>query len=285
MLRALVALSALLGLSACVRHAKPAPAAPLASPTPTPSPTPEAKRPPPEMIEILAGLWTRGRDDGPADEKPKKTLDQGAFWIDTMEADVWAYGECVKAGACTVPAKGELCNFGVAGRDQHPINCITWVQAEAYCKFRQKRLPTEAEWEKAARSAKDRPYVWGDAWPPPPGAGNFADTAARLQHPYWTTIAGFDDGAADTAPVDSDTDRTEQGVLNMAGNVAEWVADVYDPRGYVENAPKKGKMHLLRGASFGQDREPELRVTHRSPYDQGHASAHFGVRCARGGPP
>lgn len=259
----------------CVRQPKPGPKL-VAPPPPPPRPSPEPEKQLPEMIQVLGGLYTRGRDDGPADERPKKTQDLTAYWIDTMEADVWAYGECVRAGSCTVPARGELCTFGAKGKEQHPINCITYAQAEAYCRFRQKRLPTEAEWEKAARSATDRPYVWGDQWPPPPGAGNFADVSAKSAHPFWTTLEGYNDGAVETAPVDSRSDHTAQGVLNMAGNVAEWVSDGYEPGPY-----KKGKARVVRGASFGQDREPELRVTHRAPYDPGHASAHFGVRCVR----
>ena len=275
--------------------------APAAAPAPTvPLPEGETDDPPedartpaaatvagPEMITIPAGPFTRGAVGGKPDELPVRTIVLAAFDIDRTEVAVEAYQACVAKGGCTPAGTGPGCNGGRADRGRHPINCITWAQADVYCRAAGKRLPTEAEWEKAARSADTRVYTWGNTWPPPRGGGNFADTSAQRLRPYWLAIERYDDGAANTQPVDARVIATAQGGLHFLGNVAEWVADWYEPKAYESGpesdppGPKRGRARVVRGGSFGQALAEDLRATRRMYYDPLRASLHFGVRCAK----
>jgi len=241
-----------------------------------------------EMISFPAGEFPRGAVGGRPDEQPVRIISLAAFSIDRTEVDVGAYALCVAAGACSAAGKGAGCNAARLDRTRHPINCITWAQADAYCKQAGKRLPTEAEWERAARSGEPRPYVWGDTWPPPRGAGNFSDRSSAQARPYWSPVEGnYDDGFPETAPVDARSIPTLQGGLHFAGNVAEWVADYYDAKAYDSavdkdpTGPKRGHSRVVRGASFGHAKADDLRATHRSFYDPTETSQHFGVRCAK----
>lgn len=265
------------------------PAAPAATVAPNALPEGEVDSGPPEtitgpdMITIPAGPFTRGALGGRADEQPVRVLELPEFSIDRTEVDVGSYTACVRAGACPAAGAGPGCNAAKPDRDRFPINCISWAQATAFCKFAGKRLPTEAEWEKAARSGTSRLYVWGDAWPPPRDAGNFSDRSAQRARPYWQAIDGYDDGAANTVVVDARVVATVQGGLHFGGNVAEWVADWYEAKAYeggVEG-PKRGKTRVLRGGSFGHASGEDLRVTRRLFYDPARSSLHFGVRCAK----
>lgn len=243
----------------------------------------------PEMIEIPAGKILRGSAEGPADERPAKEISLRAFAIDRTEVDVEAYDACVAQKGCTKARTGDRCTAGVAGREHHPINCVTWMQAEAYCKFAGKRLPTEAEWERAARGAGARRFVWGEAWPPPAFSGNFADLHAAAASPYWVTIPDYSDGFAATAPIDTFTvhTATPEGVWHMAGNVAEWIADWYDPSYYAKapaadpTGPSRGRARVVRGGSFGTARAADLTTTRRQFYAPAETSMHIGFRCAR----
>jgi formylglycine-generating enzyme len=237
----------------------------------------------PDMIVIPAGAFVRGAVGGRPDEQPVRQVVLEQFSIDRTEVDVGSYAACVRAGACSAAGAGPGCNGGKPERDRHPINCITWAQAAAFCKFAGKRLPTEAEWEKAARGGDSRLYTWGDAWPPPSDAGNFSDRTVQRVRPYWRTIEGYDDGFANTAVVDARAIATPQGGLHFLGNVAEWVADWYDPKAHEggPEGPKKGKARVVRGGSFGHATPEDLRATRRMFYDPARASLHFGVRCAK----
>jgi formylglycine-generating enzyme len=244
--------------------------------------------PEPDMIEIAPGPFVRGSADGAPDEKPAREIALHAFAIDRTEVTAAAYDACAAQGACTPAGRGERCTSGVLGKERHPINCISWAQAEAYCRFVGKRLPTEAEWERVARSSEGRVFVWGPSWPPPPQTDNFADDAARADKPYWNTIASYDDGYSTTAPVDAfPKGASKEGVLGLGGNVSEWTADWYEAAYYAASSdkepvgPSKGKARVLRGGSFGAAKEKELRATKRFFYFPEQTSAYFGVRCAR----
>ncbi len=133
----------------------------------------------PGMVAVPGGAFLRGSEpdlDTKDDETPRTRVEVSAFWIDTTEVTVEAYGACVKAGACKAPdTSSERCSDGELGqlsawnnwihraeRGAHPINCVDWSQAAAFCAWAGKRLPTEAEWEKAARGADGRTYPWGE---------------------------------------------------------------------------------------------------------------------------
>jgi len=182
-----------------------------------------------------------------ADEKPGKIVQVGPFWIDRTEVTVASYRRCVDAGHCSSRGlstafwdgkeqseESKFCNWVRSGRDDHPINCVTWNQAVAYCEWLGRHLPTEAEWEKATRGADRRKYAWGNASYGAAGrVANIADETARAKSPNLETSAGYSDGAADTAPVGSfPAGASPYGALDMIGNVWEWVADpVKDGRG------------------------------------------------------
>ena len=182
------------------------------------------------MVSVPAGEFTMGCQDGvdsecEEDEKPQRQINVAAFQIDKTEVTVEAYRQCVDAKRCTLPdTKRGSYNWGVSGREKHPINCVDWNQAEAFCAWAGKRLPTSAEWEKAARGTDGRVYPWGEAWD---------ITRANVYESY--------DGYKDTAPVGSfPAGASPYGALDMAGNVWEWTADWY----------REGETRLLRGGSW-----------------------------------
>jgi formylglycine-generating enzyme required for sulfatase activity len=270
----------LLPISEPVRQAPPPPEAePETVETPRPGP-------PEDMAAIRAGEFPMGNAALKYGDGPQHAVQLGAFEIDRTEVTVGAYASCVAAGACTPAATGRFCNAAVEGRGDHPINCITWKQAEAYCAFVKKRLPTEAEWERAARGVEPRRFVWGDDWPPPKGSGNFGDRTMQQGEPEWIAIPGYDDEHRHTAPVGSMA-KNGEGLSDMAGNVQEWVADWYDPKAYRRRkavdpkGPTSGKARVVRGGSFGHAAPEALEVTRRAYYLEDHESAHIGFRCAR----
>jgi sulfatase modifying factor 1 len=247
----------------------------------------------PEMVELPAVELARGDVEAGAPVLPRETVER--FFLDTTEVSAEAYEGCVRAGACAAAKRAPGCTGGDARRAQHPINCVRWADADAYCRSVGKRLPTEAEWERAARGPEGRRFVWVGDFPPPALTANLADSSAGRARPYWNVIPGYDDGVVETAPVDAfrGGDRTPEGVVQLAGNVAEWVADAWDadlakrtPTQRAQLATQKGaKLRVVRGASFGEDRPLELRAARRQGLDAKAQSVHVGFRCARSTPP
>ncbi len=157
--------------------------------------------------------------------------------------------------------------------DAQPAVNVSWEDAQAYCAWAGLRLPTGAEWEWAARAGGDaRPFVWGDAWPPAPNAGNFADEAAEKAFPGVKGLPGFRDGHAATAPVRSFA-ANGFGLHQMAGNVWEWCADDAAPDGEA-GAP----MRIVRGGSWFSDRRDHLRCAERGRAAPGEKAADVGFR-------
>jgi formylglycine-generating enzyme required for sulfatase activity len=238
------------------------------------------------MVKIPAGPFVRGVKDGKADERPARRIRLGAFEIDRTEVTAADYARCVHAKKCEPAGTGPRCTAGILGKENHPANCIDWARASSYCAFVGKRLPTEAEWEKAARGSRGEAFEWGDLWPPTDGAGNYADKAANTAHPHWNPISGYSDGFVLTAPVGQFGD-TSKGPVQMGGNVAEWVSDWYGAKYYAQSAardptgPTRGSARVIRGGHFGSHRMEHLRLTHRAFYLPQTSSMYFGVRCAR----
>ena len=180
-------------------------------------------------------------------EKPGRAASVRAFWLGKTDVTVAAFKHCVDAGACTAANTGGSCNWGT-GKMDHPINCVDWTQAQAFCSWSGGRLPSAEEWEYAAKSGESRIYPWGDQQP----NGQLAKY-------------GSSDG---TAPAGSYTaGASKWGLLDMAGNVWQWTASNYD-------ADNKE----LRGGSWNS-RPVHLRASSRYRYDPSDGSSTFGFRC------
>lgn len=177
----------------------------------------------------------------------------GSFKIDKTEVTVAAYRRCVDAGGCTAPNTGGACNWNVSGRGNHPINCVDWYQAQAYCAWAGKRLPTEEEWKRAAYGTDRREYPWGNEW-----------DATRAN------LAGSKDGYETTVPVGSfPAGASPYGALDMAGNVWEWTASEGGRGDYV----------ILGGAWFLLPQD--ARASGRRWPVPGKRSEDLGMRCAQ----
>ncbi len=199
------------------------------------------------MVTIPAGAFFMGCNDRvdrkcAEDEKPGRQVFVDAFLIDKTEVSVGEYRRCVQAGICVVPKhSGPACNWLKTESENHPMNCLGWHHAAAFCRWdNNKRLPTEAEWEKAARGTDGRVYPWGNEW---------KATMANVD--------GMADGYRQTATVGSfPVGASPYGTLDMAGNVWEWVQDWYDETYYRSGAvknpqgPMNGTHKVLRGGSW-----------------------------------
>jgi len=205
------------------------------------------------MVLIPAGPFTMGSDSGGNDEQPVRTVTLDAFYIDQYEVTNARYSDCVAAGDCNLPFCTGIYND--PDKVNHPVVCVNWERANTYCEWRGGRLPTEAEWEKAARGTDGRIYPWGDTAPN-------------------ETLLNFNHNVDDTTLVGSYPDGVSPyGVHDMAGNVFEWVADWYNQDYYATvpihnpQGPYEGDFKVLRGGSWsGYDARVSNRVS-RSPDD------------------
>lgn len=191
-------------------------------------------------VHVPAGEFLMGSPDGQGDddEHPQHTVTLDAFWIMQTEVTNSQYAQCVATGACRAPSND---SWQDADRADHPVTYVTRQQASDYAAWSGGRLPTEAEWEKAACGTDGRTYPWGDAAP-----------AADLLN--------FNQNVGDTTPVGSyPVGASPYGALDMAGNVYEWTADWYASDSYSQSpasnptGPTSGQYHVLRGGSFYSD--------------------------------
>jgi formylglycine-generating enzyme required for sulfatase activity/predicted Ser/Thr protein kinase len=261
------------------------------TPTPTVTPTPALgdtwQRAADGMIMVFvpAGSFQMGSDDGEEDERPVHTVELGSFWIDQTEVTNDHFRRCVEAGACQAPA---TCDWGEPTFEEpsqvdHPVLCVDWRAARTYCSWVGGRLPTEAEWEYAARGPEDAVYPWGETFAA--GQANFCDESC--QYDYRDT--GYNDGFAGTAPVGNyPAGASWCGALDMAGNVWEWVADWYDRDYYGSSppgnpiGPSNGENRGFRGGSW-HDVAADLRAANRC-LDTYYRDDFVGFRCVSPGP-
>ncbi|HET7144860.1 MAG TPA: formylglycine-generating enzyme family protein [Anaerolineales bacterium] len=200
-------------------------------------------------------------------DSPQHTVYLDAFWMDRVEVTNAMYLKCMQENGCTQPVSDNLNYANWIHRD-HPIVYITWFQAEEYCHWAGRRLPTEAEWEKAARGTDGRRYPWGNDLPTPRLA-NYSDTMIGV------SVSSF------RYPLGA----SPYGVLNMSGNVREWVADWYDPDYYSYSpyanpkGPEIGMERSLRSTSYNEDGR-EIFLTSRLRHDPESAGLSRGFRCA-----
>jgi len=186
-----------------------------------------------------------GSDDAQANAKPVHSVTVRTFYIMKTDVTVAQYAECVRGRRCSEPGKGRFCNWGKTGHDDHPINCVTWGQAHEFARFAGARLPSEAEWEYAARGGGlPIKFPWGNEPPP--------DCDHVVMH--YAEIPGCHERG--TLPVCSrPLGNTRQGLCDMIGNVLQWVEDAsYDT---YDGAPTDGSAwqgdrpyREIRGGAF-----------------------------------
>jgi len=253
----------------------PSPTATSAAPSPTPAPTPSPTAPT-GMVLVPAGDFSMGSTDEDIDELfelcstkipdceresledqyPQRLVYLDSFYIDEFEVTNAQYAQCVRGGNCTESnpsSRNRSSYYANPEYDQYPVIRVSWFDAQAYCEWAGKRLPTEAEWEKAARGTDARLYPWGNE-APDASRLNYCDFDCR-----WKQFRDQDvhDGYADTSPVGAYPMGTSPyGACDMAGNAWEWVADWYDSAYYAVApsrnplGPTVGAKRVLRGGSF-----------------------------------
>lgn len=219
------------------------------------------------QVCVPAGEFSMGSADGPADQRPIHAVNLSAYWMDQTEVSNEQYAQCVADGDCKRPGfSSSYTRTSYYDNPQfanYPVVWVDYQKAAAYCAWAGRSLPTEAEWEKAARGSSGNIYPWGNT---PPAIN----------------LANFGLNVGDTTPVnDYPAGASPFGALNMAGNVWEWVSDWYgdyphtaqqDPTG-----PNTGTWRVLRGGSFSDNEF--LSATYRGNHNPIYSEKTFGFRC------
>ncbi|MFO0706160.1 MAG: formylglycine-generating enzyme family protein [Nitrospira sp.] len=225
------------------------------------------------MVEVPAGEFTMGVDGTQAleDERPAHRVWVDRFAIDVEEVSTARYAAFMRATGRTAPWLWEQVNLTI--HHDRPVIGVDWHDADAYCRWRGKRLPTEVEWEKAARGPDARLYPWGHHAPTPELA-NFALGARFSYSQVLMPVQSYDAG------------KSPYGVRQMAGNVWEWVSDWYGAN-YYERSPDRnpagpdtGQFRVLRGGSWSD--LPKYLLTYgRFKLPPETRNSYTGFRCAR----
>jgi formylglycine-generating enzyme required for sulfatase activity len=225
------------------------------------------------MVVIPSGDFVMGNDDS-MDERPAHRVHVDAFALDVTEVTVADYAVCSRAGACP-PAATEIswtnitdadrarspfCNAGQAAKAQHPINCVSWDEASAYCSWVKKRLPSEEEWEYAARGHEGHTYPWGEAAP--------TDQLCWKRQNGTCPVAQFPDG------------HGPFGGFDLAGNVGEWTASAWSS---TYDSPRDSPARVTRGGSWSYILPSSVGGAHRDASLPNVRLAEIGFRCARSG--
>lgn len=285
-------------------------AAANAEPEPEPEPAPEPEpEPEPEPVRVMApdgtpmlecgdgpsemscvpgGQFIRGTDEGPSNTQPRADIWVQTFWIDKNEVTYAEYKACEKAELC--PKSGpQYVDFD---RPTQPVNGVSWFDARAYCEAQGKRLPTEAEWEKAARGTDGRTYPWGEE------EANCELAIIKTRAEGRSCGVKKKGSKPDTGRVWEVGSRppTQYGLYDMAGNSFEWVADWYtksyeecgeaclgvDPRGPCDGEDEclGYKFKVVRGGSWYWGPDRATTYFRRAHVPKNEPFHHFGFRCA-----
>lgn len=221
-----------------------------------------------QLVQVPAGEFIMGQE-GDDRSSPQHRVYLDEYWIDQTEVTNAMYAACVRAGACEFKVRDSATalHFNDPAYANHPVVYISWQDAAGYCEWAGRRLPTEAEWEKAGRGDDGRLFPWGAALPGP-------------------GLLNFDQLYGDTTPVGAfPAGASPYGVLDMAGNVREWVADWFKIAYYRfspaanPSGPPSGEKRVLRGGAF-DDPGHAVRVTTRFAHDPVSPGLNRGFRCA-----
>jgi len=225
------------------------------------------------MVLVPAGEFTMGSEQGDDDEQPVHRVGLDSFYLDTFEVTNGRFAKFVAAIQSEPP-------WGFADQEtpvvqaERPVRWVNWLEATGYCLWAGKRLPSEAEWEKAARGTDGRTYPWGNEPP----------TAAHA-------VFGLKEGDETVSPIGNrDAGSSPYGVHDLAGNLYEWVTDWYDDAFYTQPAasnprgPVEGTTKVQRGGSYINS-PYRLRSAFRTKGDPTEHDPHVGFRCAQDAPP
>lgn len=240
---------------------------PTATVEPTLAPAPPESS---EMATIPAGPFTMGYDGGLDDEKPPHEADLPEYQIDLFEVTNAQFASFVEAAGYQTEAEQAGSSRAWRdewgdGQDNHPVVRVTWNDAIAYCEWVGKRLPTEAEWEKAGRGPESLIYPWGDTYDA--AKANGRDSGLRST----VAVGSYGEGAS------------PYGAFDMAGNVREWTADpgyFPYPGNNIPSSYYGDELRVLRGGGWFDD-APDLRTTRRNPTSPTAANWDIGFRCAK----
>lgn len=222
------------------------------------------------MMFVPAGEFKMGANNGRDNEQPVHQVFLEAFYIDKYEVTNMQYKACVNAGGCE-PLSNEL-YYNQARYADHPVTFVNWYTAKTYCSWREARLPTEAEWEKAARGSNELAYPWGDTID-----CSYANYRGANGHCVGdsTSVGSYEGG------------KSVYGVYDMAGNAMELVSSVYADYPYNANDGREGlnvsSLRVIRGGSWNS-KEFEVRSTDRAWVSPSSAEFDFGFRCAKDAP-
>ena len=231
-----------------------------------------------EVVSIAGGTFKMGSENGDEDEKPVHSVSLDNFRLDKRLVSNKDYNQCVAAGKCTPPNYENKSCFlwtsqGLSKITPHeellapdnPVVCVSWRQANEYCRFRGGRLPTEAEWEFAATNGGTTTYAWGNERPTP--------EKARFR-------------SRSSVSVHANKAVGKHNLIDMNGNVWEWVSDRYE-RDYYNYSPQNnpkgpsvGRFNVIRGGGWYSD-ERALRSTNRQWFAPEASEISIGFRCAR----
>ncbi|CAN91078.1 Protein kinase [Sorangium cellulosum So ce56] len=288
------------------------------SPASVALPPPPQPRCPDGMVLIHEGTFTMGSNDGADDEKPPHQVKISAFCLDKLEVTVAAYRQCTEEKRNAVHCKpaettiqwtgaspetqkfwSKFCNANRAGKDLHPINCVEWTQAADYCKWAGGSLPSEAQWEYAARGMDGREYPWGNARPGKEllnSCGRECSNMIARLGKNRKQMYEDDDKDDETAKGGEYPDgKSPFGVLDMSGNVWEWVADWYAPyparpaEGETipeapqkqEKNPESNPLRAIRGGAWTSTDASLVRAANRHGLIETERLHNLGFRCSR----
>jgi eukaryotic-like serine/threonine-protein kinase len=220
------------------------------------------------LVFVPAGEFTMGSDHDYDNEAPVHTVYLDSFWIDQTELTNKMYALCVQAGVCQPPSYTSSYTrkeyYGASEFDDYPVIFVDWYQAKTYCEWAGRRLPTEAEWEKAARGTDERTYPWGNDAPK-------------------SNLLNYDQNVGDTTEAGKyPAGASIYGALDMAGNVWEWVSSLYQPYPYSATDGREdlssNSSRVARGGSGARDRDV-VRSTFRIWDVPSDSLIGFGFRC------